>query len=1033
MERKIEKKLKKRLEKLGKKHAGTEDSTLKRTTGDAAQEKFRITFEARHIVGNYLGEGEPWEKNWRGALVVKGVHARLSNISDERTWIEDEEFEYAGKTYKRYAGKSAGRILATYVQLRKEHPEWFEDLEVYSQEAAVVDSVIMKWMLEAQAKEFPCSIWCRDMLAAGQTVQTRLVQGLAQQIGCRIYGGVTCIVQLTDTDYSWSFKSGVCRAQDELRREMKTAAAALGEVPKFKCGPREIVKLIYEGMKIQKMRHEVKPWILPACRRNGILHWRPDLLQGKMVKAEDQKWALQLPEGCFRYPSRWLEERSSWLKDGRPQRSSLEDIEDAEKFAKMLEADFCKEEGYYQVVKSMEKKVKFLEHHVEIGADEVQHDEVGELGANAEDLMPPKLRRKMKKAAEELKARLQEAKKKKEKQERKQKKWSKMQVFMKKGKAKLKEMLKTMTRAEAIAAMKPVAGKSKKSASAKVKEQKQCKKLKLSMMKSLKKKLKVKKASEADAAKKETPLKKKKKNLKTKPSAKKKHSLKTKPSAVKKAVTKDVMKEKVKQKKKDMKKSMVGYEGSFWRNLKKSLKEKPWSSTWQDLQKLQKLATAAEDEAAEEKQVQDAVEQAAYVELQLEGTKVVVVGESAGKKHFGRRAVIKKVEGTEALLDFDLKGVDRVQLEALAPESDYGDLNKLKKFKGFNAVTRPELRKILRFSGYQAPGECEGDLVQEEVKEGKMIYSMNLAAGFKLMQMSLDISDEDLELVHPDLFKAYMEGRKGPDPEASAADVEEVRQAQEKRRELLKKKLAMKKVVGLPVHYKNHWTTVVVDGRGEEPDLIYFDSLGSEDFVLEVWNYVEEGLQALMQWKLPLRFNEESRQPIGSSVCGAFSLHYLEQSCRTLILKEPWSSLGWPGSEVWGERVWKLANALKREQDKLKAELEKQEEKEKKLQEKEKKKAENKKKAGAVDEKVKELAGEADAALKKIPEGKPCLENLSQQAQQAVALAATYAGICSRCRWSAGCLSCSQEKALKYWLKREGFIVETQPLKAMES
>ena len=90
-------------------------------------------------------------------------------------------------------------------------------------------------------------------------------------------------------------------------------------------------------------------------------------------------------------------------------------------------------------------------------------------------------------------------------------------------------------------------------------------------------------------------------------------------------------------------------------------------------------------------------------------------------------------------------------------------------------------------------------------------------------------------------------------------------------------------------------------------------------------------------------------------------------------------------------------------------------------------------KAGEVDEKVKELAGEADAALKKIPEGKPCLENLSTKAQEAVALAATYAGICSRCRWSAGCLSCSKEKALKYWLKREGFLVETVPMKAMES
>ena len=117
---------------------------------------------------------------------------------------------------------------------------------------------------------------------------------------------------------------------------------------------------------------------------------------------------------------------------------------------------------------------------------------------------------------------------------------------------------------------------------------------------------------------------------------------------------------------------------------------------------------------------------------------------------------------------------------------------------------------------------------------------------------------------------------------------------------------------------------------------------------------------------------------------------------------------------------------MKKEQEKLKAECEKQEEQEKKQEEKEQKKVEKKKKkAGEVDEKVKELAGEADAALKKIPEGKPCLENLSKKAQEAVALAEANAGFCSRCRWSAGCLICSKEKALKYWLQREGFLVET--------
>ena len=61
------KKLEKKMEKHGKKEEakqgrrqelkrprGTEDSTLKRTVGDAAQEKFRITYEARHILKNYL-------------------------------------------------------------------------------------------------------------------------------------------------------------------------------------------------------------------------------------------------------------------------------------------------------------------------------------------------------------------------------------------------------------------------------------------------------------------------------------------------------------------------------------------------------------------------------------------------------------------------------------------------------------------------------------------------------------------------------------------------------------------------------------------------------------------------------------------------------------------------------------------------------------------------------------------------------------------------------------------------------------------
>ena len=283
-----------------------------------------------------------------------------------------------------------------------------------------------------------------------------------------------------------------------------------------------------------------------------------------------------------------------------------------------------------------------------------------------------------------------------------------------------------------------------------------------------------------------------------------------------------------------------------------------------------------------------------------------------------------------------------------------------------------------------------------------------------------------LEYVDPDLWKAYMEARKGPDEGAAEDFVEEFMEGQKKRTELLKQMLGMKKVVVMPVHYKDHWTLVVVDGRGSgEAVLQYRDSLRSEDFVLEVWSWIYEGLEELMGWKLPKRMNE-ARQPLGSSVCGAYCLHYMEQCCRAMFLKEPWSSLGWPGAEVWGGRIGKLVGLLKKEQDKLKKEQEDKEEKKKKQEEKQKKKDEKKKKKdGAVDDKMKLLAEEADAGIKKIPPGKPCLENLSEEAQKAVAVAKTKGGVCSRCRWSKGCLSCDEAKCLRYWLKAEGFLEAT--------
>ena len=153
----------------------------------------------------------------------------------------------------------------------------------------------------------------------------------------------------------------------------------------------------------------------------------------------------------------------------------------------------------------------------------------------------------------------------------------------------------------------------------------------------------------------------------------------------------------------------------------------------------------------------------AFVEVQIEGKKMLVQSEAAGKRIFGCEAVITKVEGNEALLEFDMKGPESVSVEMIAPVDDFEDPKKRKKMKGFNQINRTDLKRLLKFVGYKGETDEAGEEVQEETKAGGMIYSLNLAAGYRLMQTSLEISEDHLEFVHPDLLKNYMLCREGPE------------------------------------------------------------------------------------------------------------------------------------------------------------------------------------------------------------------------------------------------------------------------------
>ena len=136
--------------------------------GHSAEERFRITYEARQLLHKVFASPETpiVGSVGRGLLVVPGQWARLSNISEDGKWLRTETFRLGSKEVVHTKGASAGRALEAYRKVRKSHPELVAQLDIMSQPASNVDSVILSWVIEGQASEHPCSMWQRDCFSS---------------------------------------------------------------------------------------------------------------------------------------------------------------------------------------------------------------------------------------------------------------------------------------------------------------------------------------------------------------------------------------------------------------------------------------------------------------------------------------------------------------------------------------------------------------------------------------------------------------------------------------------------------------------------------------------------------------------------------------------------------------------------------------------------------------------------------------------------------------------------------------------------
>ena len=461
----------------------TAEFTQHRGSGVSEQDRYRITFESCCGVMNYFKEGtEPKGVVMRSCLVLVGAHGRLSNLDENGCFIKDEHFIWRGREYVRRAGSSARGLMQAWVQLRKEFPSLFENIEVFQQPSGFVDTIIFAWMTESMAEIVPMSIHQRDLFAGALSTEAKQAAWLAHELQTWVGGKMTPVLQLCDTDVSFVMKAASRRCKDELKRLMRDQAAATGKAANFKCGPRQVMLIAAAAHRAVVEANEKTNFVLAGLRRNGMLSYRPKLSEKKLIKADTEEWARALPEGSHRYPKKWLEHRYSWRsEDGVPQKPSWRGCgKSVENHEDMKDHTMHGELG--QIVKLSCWKDTALaageeEAFIEIDCDGEDLD----LKLQSSLHQEAKTEAKMKALSEiagvgcAMKAGEKGEKKKKERHKRRLERAA-MRKVMKSWMVNQKEMLKKYSRQQLMQALIPEAGKSKRSQKASKKAQGETKK-----------------------------------------------------------------------------------------------------------------------------------------------------------------------------------------------------------------------------------------------------------------------------------------------------------------------------------------------------------------------------------------------------------------------------------------------------------------------------------------------------------------------------------------------------------------------------
>ena len=383
---------------------------------------------------------------------------------------------------------------------------------------------------------------------------------------------------------------------------------------------------------------------------------------------------------------------------------------------------------------------------------------------------------------------------------------------------------------------------------------------------------------------------------------------------------------------------------------------------------------------------------------------VRVISEAAGKINFGKEGKCTSIRKDLGCTSITLSGTafasaDHVMLVSPSWKPIH--------WKQFKQLARLDKQEILDAAGYIIKPFLDYDKEMESTPPAADIElsDTHIMPSWGLIKWQYQVKAQDLSVIDPEFsMKFFLKDHMAM---GASDDIQEG----ECRKELIKISKVSSTTL-IPINANAHWTLLVVFNGNQ---CSYIDTLKNESKECrrraEVIAKITLGDETTL-----VRRNQVYKD---GNQCGYYVISYMEQ---TAARKDHGpASTGWPeeSQKQWKIRYEKLHKQILSEHDKLHKEKKEQEKKAKQIKEQHEKKIQR---AEEAIKKIKDHESKAYiAAQEALTSGSQYfkIEMLSENAQIRILKASAGIGICSKCRWSSGCLECSGQHAFKYYMSKE--------------